>query len=74
MAGNNAQSGAMNMTSTGSYGAYRLSKSTLEGVQQQLQQQGFYRTGKVDGRWGPETHQAVLSFPAVKGPAGDRST
>jgi hypothetical protein len=79
----NAQSGAANMQSTGSSGTYdqgyngqagmntgseqQLSQNTLEDVQQQLQQQGFYRTGKVDGRWGPQTRQAVLSFQQSKG-------
>jgi peptidoglycan hydrolase-like protein with peptidoglycan-binding domain len=38
----------------------QLSQSKLEDVQQQLQQQGFYQAGKVDGRWGPQTRQAVL--------------
>jgi hypothetical protein len=47
--------------------AQQLSQSTLEDVQQQLQHQGFYRNGKIDGRWGPETHQAVLSFQHSKG-------
>ena len=79
----NAQSGATNVPPTGNAGTYspgyngqagmntgteqQLSQSTLEDVQQQLQQQGFYRTGRVDGRWGPQTHKAVLSFQQSKG-------
>ncbi len=45
----------------------QLSQSTMQDVQQQLQQQGFYRNGKVDGRWGPETRQAVEHFQRSKG-------
>jgi len=79
----NAPPGMANVPSTGSSGTYsqgysgqggmntgteqQLSQSTLEDVQQQLQQQGFYRTGRVDGRWGPQTRQAVLSFQQSKG-------
>lgn len=73
---NNAQSSTTNMPSTQGYSngqagtgleQQQLSQSTLENVQQQLQQQGFYRTGKIDGRWGPGTHQAVLNFQQSKG-------
>ena len=79
----NAQPDMANMPSTGSSGTYsqgysgqggmnagterQLSQNTLEDAQQQLQQQGFYRAGKVDGRWGPQTRQAVLSFQQSKG-------
>ncbi len=80
--GNNAQSGTTGMPSTygqgntGSSGGQagvntgteqQLSQSTLEDVQQQLRQQGFYRSGKIDGRWGPATRHAVLSFQHSKG-------
>lgn len=45
----------------------QLSQSTLENVQEQLQQQGFYKNAKVDGRWGPQTRRAVQSFQQAKG-------
>lgn len=45
----------------------QLPQSTLENVQQQLQQQGFYKNAKVDGRWGPQTRRAVQSFQQAKG-------
>ena len=45
----------------------QLSQSTLESVQEQLQQQGFYKNAKVDGRWGPQTRRAVQSFQQAKG-------
>jgi peptidoglycan hydrolase-like protein with peptidoglycan-binding domain len=32
-----------------------------------LQQQGYYKNAKVDGRWGPHTRQAVESFQQAKG-------
>jgi peptidoglycan hydrolase-like protein with peptidoglycan-binding domain len=59
-----AQPGGM----TGDTGqGQQLSQSTLENVQQQLQQQGFYKNAKVDGRWGPQTRRAVQSFQQAKG-------
>ena len=45
----------------------QVSQATLENVQQQLQQQGYYKNAKVDGVWGPQTRQAVLSFQQAKG-------
>ena len=45
----------------------QFSQSTLENVQEQLQQQGFYKSAKVDGRWGPQTRRAVQSFQQAKG-------
>jgi peptidoglycan hydrolase-like protein with peptidoglycan-binding domain len=44
-----------------------LSQATLQDVQQQLQQQGFYKNAKIDGKWGPHTRQAVQSFQQAKG-------
>ena len=32
-----------------------------------MQQQGFYKNSKVDGRWGPQTRRAVQSFQQAKG-------
>jgi peptidoglycan hydrolase-like protein with peptidoglycan-binding domain len=45
----------------------RLSQSTLENVQQQLQQQGYYKDASVDGKWGPRTRKALQSFQQAKG-------
>jgi peptidoglycan hydrolase-like protein with peptidoglycan-binding domain len=45
----------------------QLSQSELQNVQQQLQQQGFYKNAQVDGKWGPHTRRAVRSFQHAKG-------
>ncbi len=45
----------------------QLSQSDLQNVQQQLQQQGFYKNAQVDGKWGPHTRRAVQSFQHAKG-------
>jgi peptidoglycan hydrolase-like protein with peptidoglycan-binding domain len=45
----------------------QLSQSEIESVQQHLQQQGYYKSAKIDGRWGPHTRQAVESFQQAKG-------
>lgn len=60
-----SQSGTMNSDNSGQN--EQLSQGTLESVQQQLQQQGFYKNGQVDGKWGPHTQQAVQSFQHAKG-------
>jgi peptidoglycan hydrolase-like protein with peptidoglycan-binding domain len=44
-----------------------MSSNTLQNVQQQLQQQGYYQNAQVDGIWGPQTRQAVQSFQQAKG-------
>ena len=54
-------------TSTGGDENQQLSRNTLHNVQQQLQHQGYYKNAKVDGRWGPETRQAVERFQQAKG-------
>jgi len=43
-----------------------VSRVQVEEAQDLLQQQGFH-AGKVDGLWGPQTRQAVLSFQQSKG-------
>ena len=58
---------AANSPASDSTQGQRLSQSTVENVQQQLQQQGFYKNAKVDGRWGPQTRRAVQSFQQAKG-------
>jgi peptidoglycan hydrolase-like protein with peptidoglycan-binding domain len=45
----------------------QLSQNEIQNVQQHLQQQGYYKNAKVDGRWGPHTQQAVESFQQAKG-------
>jgi peptidoglycan hydrolase-like protein with peptidoglycan-binding domain len=45
----------------------QLSQDEIQSVQQQLQQQGFFKNAKVDGRWGPRTRHAVESFQQAKG-------
>jgi peptidoglycan hydrolase-like protein with peptidoglycan-binding domain len=45
----------------------QLSQSDLQNVQQELQQQGFYKNAQVDGKWGPHTRRAVQSFQHAKG-------
>ena len=60
-----AQSGNMNSGPIGSN--QQLSRNEIHNVQQQLQQQGYYRNAKVDGRWGPHTQQAVQNFQQAKG-------
>lgn len=55
-------------TNSGGNGQHpQLSQDEIQNVQQQLQQQGFYKNAKVDGRWGPHTRQAVESFQQAKG-------
>lgn len=55
-------------TNTGANGAgQHLSQSDLRDVQQQLQQQGYYKNAQVDRKVGPETRQAVMSFQQSKG-------
>jgi peptidoglycan hydrolase-like protein with peptidoglycan-binding domain len=65
MHGNSMQSG--NMNSGQSSEEQQLSQSEIQSVQQHLQQQGYYKNAKVDGRWGPQTRQAVESFQQAKG-------
>ena len=66
--GNNGATTAQPGGTTGDTGqGQQLSQSTLENVQEQLQQQGFYKNSKVDGRWGPQTRRAVQSFQQAKG-------
>jgi len=45
----------------------QVSANTMQNVQQQLQQQGYYSNAQVDGKWGPETRKAVQSFQQAKG-------
>jgi peptidoglycan hydrolase-like protein with peptidoglycan-binding domain len=45
----------------------QLAQSDLQNVQQELQQQGFYKNAQVDGKWGPHTRRAVQSFQHAKG-------
>lgn len=45
----------------------QLSMSTLKNVQQQLQQAGYYKNGRVDGKWGPGTSHAIMAFQQSKG-------
>jgi hypothetical protein len=55
-------------TSAGDNGqGQQLSQDEIQSVQQHLQQQGFYKNAKIDGRWGPHTRQAVESFQQAKG-------
>lgn len=44
-----------------------LSPDTIQSAQQALQQNGFYKGGKVDGKMGPKTRQAIRSFQHAKG-------
>jgi N-acetylmuramoyl-L-alanine amidase len=41
---------------------HSLSQDQIKSVQGKLQQDGYYKEGKVDGTWGPETHQALQKF------------
>lgn len=63
--GSSSQMG--NMSSSGSGQGQQLSQDTVQNVQQQLQQQGYFKNAKVDGRWGPQTSQAVQSYQQAKG-------
>ncbi len=70
--GGSASGQGVSGTSSQSYsgsgsGNQQLSQGTLESVQQQLQQQGYYKNAQVDGKWGPRTRQAVQSFQQAKG-------
>jgi peptidoglycan hydrolase-like protein with peptidoglycan-binding domain len=42
-----------------------LSRADIRQVQQALQQNGF-KSGRADGRWGPETENAVKQFQQSK--------
>jgi peptidoglycan hydrolase-like protein with peptidoglycan-binding domain len=44
-----------------------LSPDTIQSAQQALQQNGFYKGGKVDGKMGPKTRHAIRSFQHAKG-------
>jgi len=44
-----------------------LSPDTIQSAQQALQQNGFYKSGKIDGKMGPKTRQAIRSFQHAKG-------
>jgi N-acetylmuramoyl-L-alanine amidase len=39
-----------------------LSQDQIMSVHGNLLQDGYYKEGKVDGTWGPETHQALQKF------------
>lgn len=39
----------------------------MQSVQQELQQQGYYPNGRVDGVMGPRTRHAVQNFQQSKG-------
>jgi len=41
---------------------HNFSQDQIKSVQGKLQQDGYYKEGKVDGTWGPETHQALRKF------------
>src|SRR6185312_10959308 len=41
---------------------HSLSQDQIKSAQGKLQQDGYYKEGKVDGTWGPETHQALQKF------------
>jgi N-acetylmuramoyl-L-alanine amidase len=41
---------------------HSLSQNQIKSVQEKLQHDGYYKEGKVDGNWGPETHQALQKF------------
>jgi hypothetical protein len=43
-----------------------LSQQTVEGVQQRLQQMGFYH-GDIDGNWGPQTQSALQDYQQQHG-------
>ena len=68
-----ARSGAMpsggssNMNSAGEEQGQQLSQDEVQNVQQHLQQQGYYKNARVDGKWGPRTREAVESFQQAKG-------
>ena len=68
-----SQGGAMpsgstsNMNSAGDDQGQQLSQQEIENVQQHLQQQGYYKNARVDGKWGPRTREAVESFQQAKG-------
>lgn len=44
-----------------------LSPDTIQSAQQALQQNGFYKSGKIDGKMGPKTREAIRSFQHAKG-------
>lgn len=44
-----------------------LSPDTIQSAQQALQQNGFYKSGKIDGKMGPKTRQAIRGFQHAKG-------
>ena len=44
-----------------------VSPDTIQSAQQALQQNGFYKSGKVDGKMGPKTRHAIRSFQHAKG-------
>jgi len=45
----------------------QLSQNMIQGMQQKLQQEGYYKDGQVDGMMGPQTHQALQQFQQAKG-------
>ena len=57
--------GAMNGSQES--GGATLSQNTVRDAQQQLQEQGYYQNGKVDGVMGPQTRSAVQQFQQSKG-------
>ncbi len=56
-----------NMNSTEDDQGQQLSQHEIQNVQQHLQQQGYYKNARVDGKWGPRTREAVESFQQAKG-------
>jgi peptidoglycan hydrolase-like protein with peptidoglycan-binding domain len=58
---------ASHVNSGGDDQGQQLSQDEIQNIQQHLQQQGYYKSARVDGRWGPRTRQAVESFQQAKG-------
>lgn len=51
----------------GAQGSQHLSRNTVAQIQQRLRQDGFYKSGHIDGVMGPQTHAAVMDFQRSKG-------
>jgi murein L,D-transpeptidase YcbB/YkuD len=65
--GRQAQSGSNNQSAENQQpiSPHSLSRASIKQVQQALQQSGF-KSGPADGRWGPETENAVKQFQHSK--------
>jgi peptidoglycan hydrolase-like protein with peptidoglycan-binding domain len=45
----------------------QLSENMVQSVQQKLQEDGYYKNGRIDGVMGPQTYRALQQFQQAKG-------